>query len=119
MTTTKPRPKEYRTVSQAAVRAFVVLFILAWLLAGASWWLSVRTLQGQIRTRASFVQLCESGNEARAQQVQLWEHIITISAPPPAQTPAQRKAHEQLTAGFQRYLKQVFALRDCGHLSSG
>jgi len=93
--------------------AIVFLFILAFLLAGASFWLSVRTVQGQIASRASVVQLCRAGNESRAQQVTLWTHLVGISAPPPHETAAQRQKRQQLTRQFLAYVHQVFAPRDC------
>ena len=93
--------------------AVVSLFILSFLLAGASWWLSVRAVQGEIGNRASVVQLCQAGNDSRAQQVTLWTHLIAISAPPPHQTAAQKAAREKLVTGFLAYVRKVFAPRDC------
>ena len=94
--------------------AIVSLFILAFLLAAASFWLSVRTVQGQVASRASVVQLCQAGNEARAQQVTLWTHLVQISAPPTRETAAQKRQREALIAGFLGFVRQVFAKRDCG-----
>ena len=112
-------PKQYRTVSQGAVQAFVVLFLMAWLVAGAGFFFSVRALQGEIAGRATVTQLCVTGNEFRGQQVQLWGHIIAISAPPPKETPAQHRARAALTAAFQAYVRKVFAARDCGNPPGG
>ena len=103
----------FRPISPGAARAVVVLFVLAFLLAGASFWLSVRTVQGQIRSRASVVQLCQAGNESRAQQVTLWTHLIAISQPPPHQTAAQRAKRQALIREFLGYVRKVFAPRDC------
>jgi hypothetical protein len=103
----------FRPISRGAARAFVVLSVLTLLLAGASSWLSVRTVQGQIRSRASVVQLCQAGNESRAQQVTLWTHLVQVSAPPPHQTAAQRKQRQALTRQFLAYVRKVFAPRDC------
>jgi hypothetical protein len=55
--------------------------------------------------------LCLSGNVARAQQISLWNYILSISHSPT--TPAQR---EQV-AKFQAHLDQLFAPRDCSHIN--
>ena len=94
-------------------QAIVFLFILAFLLAGASFWLSVRTVQGQIASRASVVQLCQAGNESRDQQITLWTHLVQLSAPPPHETAAQKARREKLVRDFLGYVRQVFAPRDC------
>lgn len=56
---------------------------------------------------ATVTQLCQAGNEARAQQTGLWNYIIHLSAPP--RTPVQRAR----VAQFERHLHQVFAPRNC------
>jgi hypothetical protein len=96
-----------------ATRAFASLLVLMFLLAGASWWLSVRAIHGEITSRASVVQLCQAGNESRAQQVTLWTHLIEISQPPPHETAAQKRQRQALIAGFLAYVRKVFAPRDC------
>ena len=103
----------FRPITPGAARAVVVLFVLAFVLAGSSFWLSVRTVQGQIRSRASVVQLCQAGNESRAQQVTLWTHLIQISMPPPHETPAQKAARAKLVREFLAYVRKVFAPRNC------
>ena len=105
--------RRLRERGTGANRAIVFLFILAFLLAGASFWLSVRTVQGQIASRASVVQLCRAGNESRAQQVTLWAHLVEISAPPPHETAAQKAARAKLTRQFLGYIYKVFAPRNC------
>ena len=103
----------FRPISRGAARAIVVLFILSFLLSGASWFLSVRAVQGEIRAKASVVQLCQSGNEFRAQQVTLWEHIIKVSTPPPHETAAQKQRRAMVVRQFTAYVHQVFAPRNC------
>src|SRR5262245_20121092 len=90
------RLRLFRPISRGAARAVVVLFILSFLLSGAAYLFSVRAVQGEITSRASVVQLCQAGNEARGQQVTLWTHLIAISAPPPHQTPAQKRQRDTL-----------------------
>ena len=119
MSSSPKRPKMFRTVSQCTARTFVFLALLSFAMSAAAGVIAVRAVQGEIRAKASVVQLCEAGNAARAQQVQLWTHIITISAPPPRQTPAQQRARAELIAGFKSYVHQVFAARDCTHFTGG
>jgi hypothetical protein len=103
----------YRPITPGAARAVVTLFILSFLLSGAAWWLAVRAVQGEIASRASVVQLCRAGNEARAQQVILWTHLVAASASPPRQTAAQKAARDKLIRNFLAYVRTVFAPRDC------
>ena len=52
-------------ITPGAAHAIVALFILSFLLAGACFWLSVRTVHGDIASRASVVQLCQASNDSR------------------------------------------------------
>jgi hypothetical protein len=68
------------------------------------------------RTAASAVaqsnrNLCLSGNAARAQQVELWDYILSFSKPPA--TPAGRER----VAKFKAHLEAIFAPRDCVHVN--
>ncbi len=103
----------FRPITRGAAHAFVFLSVLTLLLAGASSYVSVRAVQGEIANRATVMQLCQAGNEARAQQVTLWTHLIAISAPPPHETPAQKAARAKLIRQFLAYVRQVFRARDC------
>lgn len=105
--------RPFRPISKGAARAFVFLAVLTLVLAGASSWLSVRAVQGGISSRASVVQLCQAGNESRAQQVTLWTHLVQISAPPPHETAAQKRQRAALVREFLAYVRRVFAPRDC------
>ena len=109
----------YRTVSQGTARAFTVLAVVAVLVAGASSWLAVRAVQGQIQSRASVEQLCQAGNDSRAQQVTLWTHLVQISTPPPHETAAQKAQRAKTITAFLRYVRHVFAARNCSHYSGG
>ena len=106
-------PAAFRPISRGAARAIVALFALSFLLSGASWWVSVRAVSGAVASRASVMQLCEAGNESRAQQVTLWTHLVAISTPPPRETAAQRQRRLAAVAAFLAYVRQVFAPRDC------
>jgi hypothetical protein len=54
---------------------------------------------------------CESGNEARALQVQLWNYVLDLSSNRPNMTVGQR----QQIAQFRLYLARTFAPRDCSN----
>ena len=62
---------------------------------------------------------CLSSNEARAGNIQLWEHVLDLSAqtPRPNETPDQRAEQQQQTDQFRAYIHHLFAPRDCNHLS--
>lgn len=103
----------FRPASLGAAQAFVFLAVLTLLLAAAAYLFSTRAVQGEIRSRASVVQLCQAGNESRAQQVTLWTHLIAISQPPPHETAAQKRQRQELIAGFLGYVRKVFKARNC------
>ena len=106
-------PAAFRPISRGAARAIIVLFALSFLLSGAAYWLAVRAAQGEVTSRASVMQLCQAGNESRAQQVTLWTHLIATAVPPAHETPAQRQQRQAVTARFLAYVRKVFALQNC------
>jgi hypothetical protein len=71
---------------------------------------------------ASNRNLCLSNNAARAQNLQLWSHLIGISQAAPArpgETAAQRAAAQKELAGLKLYVSHVFAARDCSNIGPG
>ena len=70
---------------------------------GASYYLA-------IHNAASVTQLCQAGNEARAQQIGLWNYLIHLSGPPKT---AEGRA---VLARFEQHLRVVFRPRNCGAL---
>jgi hypothetical protein len=54
---------------------------------------------------------CQATNEARVQQIQLWDFVLNLSASG-MQTPAEKARAQQ----FRAYVARVFAPRDCGQL---
>ena len=99
--------------ARSLLYAFVFLVVLSFLLSGAAYFLAARAASRAVTSRASVVQLCQSGNESRAQQVTLWTHLIAISPPPPRQAPAQHAARDTLIRQFLAYVRTVFAPRNC------
>jgi hypothetical protein len=68
------------------------------------------------RTAASAVaqssrNLCLSANASRAQQVELWDYILSLAKPPA--TPAARER----VAEFRAHLAAIFAPRDCANVN--
>ena len=100
-------------MTRNALYAVVFLFFLT-LAIGTANLLFTSVLVNRVDvTKASVIQLCQSGNDARAQQVQLWEFVIHISKPPPHETPAHRAQRERTVAQFVTHLHHVFGLRNC------
>lgn len=109
-----------RPMTSGAKRAFITLLAISFAVGGANLLFTARqvndvraAITASARAAASVTQLCELGNEARAQQARLWEHIITISRPPPHETPAQERGRLATVRAFNRYLHEVFRPRDC------
>lgn len=100
-------------ITRGARYAVVFLFVLSFLLAAGSYGLSTAAVRRAVSSRASVVQLCQLGNESRAQQVTLWERLVAISPPPPHQTPAQARAREKLISEFLGFVRREFAPRNC------
>ncbi len=55
--------------------------------------------------------LCLSGNVSRAQQVSLWNYVLTISRHPAS------SAERTRIAEFKAHLQKLFAPRDCAHVN--
>ena len=102
-------------MSGGALRAVVFLFVFSLILTGASLVFTAREVNASRANAASIVQLCQAGNASRAQQVTLWEHVLTVAAAGahPRETPAQRRARLATSRAFDAYLRKVFAPRDC------
>lgn len=54
--------------------------------------------------------LCRSSNVSRAQQVELWDYLLSLAQPP------KTKQGRELIAKFEHHLHVVFAPRDCSSL---
>jgi len=61
---------------------------------------------------------CAIGNEFRAGQIRLWDHVIAVSSPPPRETPAERKARLAKLAAFRAYVAAHFKPVNCKSLYS-
>jgi hypothetical protein len=99
-------------MTHGAARSAVFLFTLSLLLAAGNYLLSAQAVRRAAASAASTTQLCRLGNTARAQQVTLWEHLVSLPGPG-GETPAARARREKLAASFLAYVRSVFAPRDC------
>lgn len=97
--------------------ALTAIFLMLGGSVAGSYFLSVSAVRRATSNTASITQLCRAGNEARAQQVQLWAHLVTLSAAPPRETAEARARREHLAAGFLTYVRQVFAPKDCAAIT--
>src|SRR5947207_15942808 len=95
-------------MTRGAARAVVFLFILTLTLAGANLLFTAALVHRAEANTASIVQLCESGNEARAQQVVLWTHLVVISHPPPHESVAARTRRVKTPREFIAYVRTGF-----------
>jgi hypothetical protein len=59
---------------------------------------------------------CAIGNDFRAGQIRLWDHVIAVSSPPPHETAAERKTRLAKVAGFRRYVAAHFRPVNCDSL---
>jgi len=108
-----------RGLPAARIRYSVVfLLVLSLLLAAGNYLLSASAVRHASANRVSITQLCQAGNEARAQQVQLWVYLIALS-PPPHENAAALAARQKLIRQFLAYVHAVFAPRNCGALQKG
>ena len=63
-------------------------------------------------------QTCVQGNQFRAGQVRLWDHIIAVSKAPPGETAAARAARLATLAAFRSYIAGQFRPVDCARPST-
>lgn len=88
-------------------RTFIIVDILLTILLSGVGGLAVHAVQSAGQANTAQHALCEAGNEARAQQIGLWEYLIRRSPPP-----ATAQARKNLVL-FEQHLHIVFAPRDC------
>lgn len=56
---------------------------------------------------------CAIGNDFRARQAQVWEHVLAVSTPPANETPAERTARLAKVDAFRVYVARQFHPVDC------
>ena len=100
-------------MTSGAIRAVLTLFMVTLLLFGANLLFTAHEANRVSAASASVTQLCQAGNESRAEQVSLWGYLVTISKPPPHETRAAARARLKATRAFLAYVQRVFAPRNC------
>lgn len=68
------------------------------------------------RNQNSIVASCKAGNDFRATEAALWEHILAIQPVSTDLTPEQQAQRDKIVADFKTYLKTAFAPRDCDNI---
>lgn len=96
-------------------RRFVVVDIALTVLLSGVGALSVHAAQAADQAQAAQLALCKLGNESRAEQLQIWTHVIALSAAGKTQTAQQKET----AAAFRVYLGQAVAPRDCARIATG
>lgn len=72
------------------------------------------------QTRNATIVSCRQTNVARAENLQLWDYLLSLSSVPRAGgTAAQKAAGEKLLALLHARVAQTFAPRDCDALLKG
>ncbi len=99
-----------RTRRMAWLVAAVVA--LAMLLSGTVAYGVYEFHQGQLRA-------CAIGNDGRSSQLAVWDHVLTLSTPPPHETPAERARRERQIAGLRAFLARHLRQVDCQALYRG
>jgi hypothetical protein len=59
---------------------------------------------------------CRIGDDFRAGQVRLWDHVIAVSKAPPGETAAAREARLAKLAAFRAYVRAEFRPVNCSRL---
>jgi uncharacterized membrane protein len=108
-----PQEPQEPFMTRGARYAVVFLFVLTLAVGTANLLFTSNLVHSAARNTASITQLCRAGNEARAQQVTLWTHLITISQPPPHQTLAEKRQRAKTIRVFLAYVRKVFKPRNC------
>lgn len=109
-------------MTPGAKRAFVTLLVIAFAIGAANLLFTAREVNAvrvadarSAHAAASTLQLCQAGNEARRQQIVLWDHLIAVAQPPAHETRAARVRRLAVTRAFVIYIHHVFAPRNCKH----
>lgn len=109
-------------MTSGAKRAFITLLLIAFAIGGANLLFTAREVNAvrhvaaaAARNAATIVQLCQAGNEARRQQIVLWEHLVAVAQPPPRESPAAKLKRQAVARAFLAYVHRVFAPRNCRH----
>jgi hypothetical protein len=65
---------------------------------------------------SSLIAACLLGNQTRAQEIDLWDHLAAISKPGPGETKRQIAKGQREVGMLLAYIKATFAPRPCAKL---
>lgn len=74
-----------------------------------------RTNHSAEQARQATIAACESGNNVRKAELQLWDYVLSFP-PTQTETPQQKAQREVQTAKFRDYVHKTFATRDCSKI---
>jgi hypothetical protein len=103
-------------ITRESLYSVIVLFVVMIILTGVSYALESNAISKAQRNTASITQLCQLGNDSRAQQIRLWQFVISISRPPRHETPAQERRRQADLRTFEAFLHRIFKPRNCSVL---
>jgi hypothetical protein len=103
-------------ITKGSLYSVIILFVVMIVLTGASYALESNAISKAQRNTASITQLCQLGNDSRAQQIRLWQFVISLSRPPPHETARQERQRQADLRTFEAYLHRIFKPRNCSAL---
>lgn len=104
----------YGTRSRRLIRAAAISIVLDVILSLALGFISFQAREASHNAASAIKLNCQSGNEARANQIELWTAVFALpQARPPS--PDAAFAYDQL----RTHINDIFAPRDCNALVKG
>lgn len=100
-------------------RRYIAIDVLLTLVVTAFGALSVHTASQASQNHTAQIVTCQSSNQARAQNEQLWAYTLTLFKPRPGQTPQQQEQAAVALAALHAKVEQTFAPRNCSALARG
>lgn len=94
----------------------ITLTVLLTVVAGQAHTASAQAKATVAQLHATQIAACGTGNLLRAKQVQLWDHLVKVSPPPPHQTRQQAARYRQRIAIILAYVRRTFPQLDCKSL---
>jgi hypothetical protein len=99
--------------SRRNIRLIAVSVVLDVALSAGIGVLAVSQIHVSQQIHASQLQACGIGNDFRARQVRLWDHVLSVSKAPPGETAAERQVRLAKLAEFRSYVAAQFRPVNC------
>lgn len=104
-----------RAQRYALTIGLIVALFLAWTF--GSYFLSLYAVNRATSNTITAIQLCQSSNEFRSDNIELWHKLIKITKPHPHHhhhmTPYQRQKRARSVRKLKRIINRVFRPRNC------